>query len=187
MIMSIREQSGVTLIELMIAVALTGLLLAMAVPAMDTFVTSSRQTSTINDFVSSLHVARSTAITTNARVTICPSSDGANCNGVTWNQGWIVFQDPDSDQTVDIGEAIVSTSDGEDDLSILSGDFPLFLTYRPTGRALTLGIGGAAGQFTICDDRGASHAKALIVDLSGRPRVSKTLANGDTPLCPTVI
>ena len=182
--MSIKKQTGVTLIELMIAVALTGLLLAMAVPAMDTFVTSSRQTSAINDFVSSLHVARSTAITTNARVTICPSSDGANCDGVAWNQGWIVFRDPDSDQTVDIGETIVATSEGEQALTIQSGQFPGSLTYRPTGRALAFGIGGAAGQFTVCDDRGASHAKVLIVDLSGRPRISEKLVNGDLPLCP---
>ena len=65
-----RQENGFSLIELMIAVGLTGLLLSMAVPALDIFVANARQTGAINDFVSSIHQARSTAVTTNARVTI---------------------------------------------------------------------------------------------------------------------
>jgi len=174
---------GFTLIELMIAVGLTGLLLSLAVPALDMFTTSARSTSAVNDFVSSMHVARSTAITTNFRTTVCASAGGANCEAVSWDQGWIVFTDRDSDQTVDNGETIVATSEGIDGLSIQSGEFGQFLMYRPNGRVMTASANGNSGQFTVCDTRGSEYAKVLIIDLSGRPRMSKYLADGTSPSC----
>jgi type IV fimbrial biogenesis protein FimT len=177
------QERGFTLIELMIAIGLTGLLLSMAVPALDIFVSNARQTGAVNDFVSSMHVARSTAVTTNTRVTICPSAGGANCDGANWEDGWIVFRDPDSDQNVDAGETIVSTSGPVGDLTIRSGEFSSFLLYRPNGRVMNASLDGSAGAFTVCDDRGAGHAKVMIIDLSGRPRQSYKLPNGNAPSC----
>ena len=176
-------QRGFTLIEMMVAVALTGLLLSMAVPALQQFTSNARQTSTINDFVSSMHIARSTAVTTNFRTTICASSNGVSCEAVTWDQGWIVFSDRDSDQTVDNDETIVASSDGADGLDIRSGEFGQFLMYRPNGRVMTASAAGNSGQFTVCDSRGSEHAKVLIVDLSGRPRLSYHQADGSAPSC----
>ena len=174
---------GFTLIELMIAVALTALLLSMAVPALNAFTSNARQTSTINDFVSSMHIARSTAVTTNFRTTVCASSNGVNCEAVSWEEGWIVFSDRDSDQTVDNDETIVAVSDGAEGLDIQSAEFGQFLMYRPNGRVMTASAAGNSGQFTVCDSRGSDHAKVLIVDLSGRPRLSHYQADGSTPSC----
>ena len=179
-----RGQNGFTLIELMIAVALTALLMSMAVPAMDVFVSNSRQTGAINDLVSSMHLARSTAITTNTRVTLCASASGNDCDGASWADGWIVFGDRDSDQDVDADETIVSTADGVDSLSMVSAEFGQFMLYRPNGRVMNASVNGTSGEFTICDDRGASHAKVMIIELSGRPRQSKTMADGSAPVCP---
>lgn len=170
----------------MIAIALTGLLLSMAVPAMDLFVSNARQTSTINDFVSSMHIARSTAITTNTRVTMCPSANGVTCEDIDWDRGWIVFADLDSDQIVDLAETITSKTAGVNNLSIDSDEFADFLLYRPNGRVMNAAIDGSAGAFTVCDERGADHAKVMIIELSGRPRLSKTLADGSAPSCSTV-
>jgi len=177
------RENGFTLIEMMIAIAITGLLLSMAVPAMNLFVSNARQTGALNDFVSSMHVARSTAITTNSRVTVCPSAGGANCDLVGWDEGWIVFRDADSDQNVDGDEVIVATSAGADGLSFQSGEFSQFLMYRPNGRVMNASLNGSSGEFTICDGRGADHAKVLIIDLSGRPRASDYLADGSSPSC----
>ncbi len=176
-------ERGFTLIEMMVAVALTALLLSMAVPALTAFTSNARQTSTINDFVSSMHIARSTAVTTNFRTTVCASSNGVSCEQVSWDQGWIVFSDRDSDQTVDNDETIVASSDGADGLDIQSVEFGQFLMYRPNGRVMTVSAAGNSGQFTVCDGRGADHAKVLIVDLSGRPRLSYYQADGSAPSC----
>ena len=177
------RKSGFTLIELMITIAVLGILLSLAVPAMNTFVSNSRQTGALNDFISSMHTARSTAITTNSRVTICPSSGGANCEAVGWDEGWIVFRDGDSDQNVDGDETIVASSAGTEGLSFQSAEFNQFLMYRPNGRVMNASLNGNSGEVTICDSRGADHAKVLIIDMSGRPRASEYLADGSSPSC----
>jgi type IV fimbrial biogenesis protein FimT len=178
-----RQERGFTLIELMVGIGLTALLLSMAVPALNLFVSNARQTGAVNDFVASMHLARSTAITTNSRVTVCASSSGSSCQPVDWDQGWIVFSDLDSDQALDANETVISTSAAVDGLSIESSEFSRFVMYRPNGRVMNASVNGNSGQFTVCDDRGADRAKVLIVDLSGRPRISKNLANGNTPNC----
>jgi type IV fimbrial biogenesis protein FimT len=178
-----RRENGFTLIELMIAVGLAGLLLSMAVPALDVFVSNARQTGAINDFVSTIHQARSAAVTTNTRVTICPSSNGTNCQAVGWSSGWIAFADPDSDRNVDNGETIFASKDGVDGLSLQSAEFATYLTYRPNGRVMNASLNGSAGAMTFCDDRGSKRAKVMIIDLSGRPRISDTLADGSAPAC----
>lgn len=181
--MGTTKQHGFTLIELMVAIALLGLLLSMAVPALEQFTSNARQTSTINDFVASLHMARSTAVTINARVTVCASSNQQTCEAVPWDAGWIVFSDQNNNQLVDGTDAIVSASPGTEGLGISSGEFGLALQYRPNGRVVNAGANGMSGEFTVCDSRGDEHAKVLIIDLSGRPRVSKFLADGSNPDC----
>jgi len=180
---AIARQKGFTLIELMVAIALAALLLSMAVPALDSFTTNARQTSAINDFVASMHLARNTAVTTNARVTICASSNGAACEAVPWNQGWIVFADQNSNQLIDGDDAIVTSSSEVRGLTMQSGEFGLALQYRPNGRVTNAGANGNSGQFTVCDERGVDYAKVVIVDLSGRPRLSKKMADGSDPDC----
>ena len=177
------RQKGFTLIELMTAIALSAILLSMAVPALDSFTTNARQTGAINDFVSSMHIARNTAITTNARVTVCASSGGNWCEAVTWEQGWIVFSDQNSNQAIDGNDRVIAASSGINRLSIQSGEFVRALQYRPNGRVINATATGSSGQFTVCDDRGENYAKVVIVDLSGRPRLSKARADGTLPHC----
>ena len=179
-----HRERAFTIIELMIAVALTGILLSMAVPALSSFTQNSRQTGAINDLVSTIHLARSTAITTNSRVTVCTSSSGNDCELVAWDQGWIAFSDANSDQSVNLGETIHSAGAGVEELGIQSGDFAQFLMYRPNGRAMNASVNTNSGEFTICDQRGDDYAKVLIIDLSGRPRVSKHKIDGSSPTCP---
>lgn len=178
-----QRDSGFTLIELMIAISLVAILLATAVPALDDFTNDARQTGAINDFVSAIHLARNTAITTNSRVTMCASATGANCEVTSWDSGWIVFGDLNSNGSLDVGETIVTASATVEGLSIRSGEFPAALMYRPNGRAMTNALTGNSGEFAVCDFRGAEHAKVILVELSGRPRMSEKKANGAPPTC----
>jgi Tfp pilus assembly protein FimT len=102
---------------------------------------------------------------------------------VGWTQGWIAFQDADSDQNVDAGETIISTSGAVDRLTFSSGEFGLFMMYRPNGRVMNTTVNGNSGEFTICDQRGAGHAKVMIIELSGRPRISRRMADGSAASC----
>ena len=159
------------------------MLVGMAAPAMSHLISNSRQTAAINDLVSSIHKARSAAIMTNTRITMCTSDDGNNCGISSWHEGWIVFSDRNSDQILDGNETIIASSNKTKSLNIESGQFGQFLMYRPNGRVMNSSINGNLGEFTICDRRGSSYAKVLIIDLSGRPRTSKNRANGTSPVC----
>ena len=178
-----HKENGFTLLELMTTLSIAAILMSVAVPALRSFITNSAQTGAINDFVSSMHLARNTAITTNARVTVCASIAGATCQEAAWDNGWIIFADENSNQVVDGDERIIGTSAAVDGLTIKSGDFSRYLMYRPNGRIMNNSINGNAGEFTVCDYRGTDHAKIVIVDLSGRPRLSETQASGDAPSC----
>lgn len=169
--------------ELMVVLAIAAILMSLAAPALQTFSNNARQTGAINDFVSSMHLARNTAITTNARVTICASSNGANCETVAWNSGWILFRDINSNQTVDIDESIIGSGAAAGTLSIASSQYGIFLMYRPSGRVMNATTGVNTGEFVVCDSRGPDYAKVIIIDLSGRPKVSKTTMAGTPPSC----
>ena len=89
-----REQAktsgGFTLIEMMIAITLMAILMAIAVPSFKDASLSSEVRSIANDLVAHAALARSEAIKRNAIVTLCVSADGATCGAGGWEQGWIV-------------------------------------------------------------------------------------------------
>ena len=136
-----KRESGFTLIELMFVLSVAAILLSVAIPALQMFTTNSKQTGAINEFVSSMHLARNTAITTNARVTMCASSNATSCEAVSWDSGWILFRDANSNQTIDGTETIIGTGSPDDGLDIVSAQYGQFLMYRPNGRVMSANVG----------------------------------------------
>lgn len=171
------RQKGYSLIELMTTIAVASILITVALPGMNSFRLNSNMTGHVNELISGMHLARNTAITTNSRVTVCASSNGNTCEAVAWESGWIAFIDRDSDQFVDGDERILRVGSDIDGVTITADQYPAFLMYRPNGRAMKNTVSENSGRFTFCDKRGVSHAKAILVDLSGRPRV----ADNETP------
>jgi type IV fimbrial biogenesis protein FimT len=162
------EQRGFTLIELLVTITVLAILLGIGVPGLRDFVLNNRQVSAVNEMVASLQYARTEAITRNRNVSLCPSSDGASCSGSDWAVGWIVFNDPDGDGSVDAGDTVLRHVEALSRIDFVSdGGIANAVTYRRNGRST------ATGDFTLCDARGSSNGKVVILDLSGRPRVQK--------------
>lgn len=87
---SLRMAQGFTLVELMVTVAVIGILAIVAVPAMSNLIRNSRITGQTEELVTSLQLARAEAVRRNARVTMCSSTDGSTCaSSASWT-GWIV-------------------------------------------------------------------------------------------------
>jgi type IV fimbrial biogenesis protein FimT len=171
-------------LELLTALGVGTILLTVAMPNFTSFVRNAAQTEGANELLSALSLARDLAITRNQRVTVCSSSDGASCAEAAWADGWIVFDDKDGDGSLDTGETIERAVTDLGAESFASDEYADFVTYRPNGRAMTTDVTENTGAFTLCDERGAAHARVVLIDMSGRPRVSTAMADGDTPTCP---
>lgn len=103
-----RQQTGFTLIELMVVVALVAILVAIATPSFVSLIQSNRVSAEVNSFAGDLQFARSEAIKQGIPVSVCASSDGKNCLGSnTWQSGWIVFSDLDGSGTVTAGDTVL--------------------------------------------------------------------------------
>jgi type IV fimbrial biogenesis protein FimT len=82
------------MIELMVAVAIVAILVALAAPSFSAIIQRNRIAGQVNSFVGDLQFARSEAIKRGQSVSLCPSSNGTDCLTTnTWHSGWIVFND----------------------------------------------------------------------------------------------
>jgi type IV fimbrial biogenesis protein FimT len=178
------KQRGFTLGELLTTMTVVGLSLSFAIPSFNAIVNNNRRSSGVNQLVSTMYLARSEAITRNTQITICPSQNGVGCQGIPWNQGWLLFTDANSDRTVDPGEFILAHLPANPRLDIQSAEFGNFFVYRPNGRVMVNTVAQNTGQMTFCDPRGADHARVVIVNASGHPRLSEYQSDGSTPVCP---
>ncbi|MEK6807274.1 MAG: GspH/FimT family pseudopilin [Pseudomonadota bacterium] len=86
-------QDGFSLLELMVVMAIAGILMAVAVPGFITTIRNNRLSSQTNEFIYALKFARTEALKRNIPVTVCRSSTQLACNTLSagWEGGWIVF------------------------------------------------------------------------------------------------
>lgn len=157
---------GFTLIELMITLAVAAILLGLTAPSFNDLIKDSRLTTQINGLSASINLARSESIKRSLTVTICKSDNGTACGG-NWNEGWIVFEDINGDGAVDTGDTIIRVNS-----ALTSGNTLVFpgknrITYQSDGFAI-----GYNSTFKLCDDRGYTRAKGLVVSNSGRVRTA---------------
>jgi len=74
-------QVGFTLLELMVVLAIAGILMAVGIPAMGDFLRNGRITAAASDVMAALHFTRSEAIKRRQPVTLCTSTDTINADG----------------------------------------------------------------------------------------------------------
>lgn len=156
--MNKRQQTGFTLYELMITLAIVAVILSFGIPNLRGFTLNSRMTSTANDLHAAFQMARSEAAHAKTNVTICASADpmGAATCGGTWDQGFVVFIDDNADLVRDAGEAVLRAHPPTDTgvfLRIANG--ASYFMYAPSGLGrLDTGGNPALSQVVICDERG---------------------------------
>jgi type IV fimbrial biogenesis protein FimT len=97
-----KRASGFTMMELLMVIAISGILAAIGIPSFQYVTASNRIATELNTLVGDLQFARSEAVKSGLPVTVCASTDGASCaNSDTWDTGWIVFADLNGDKTFD--------------------------------------------------------------------------------------
>lgn len=178
-----KKQRGFTLGELMISLTVMGIGLSIAVPSFQTVVKNNRRAGAINQLITTMHLARSEAVTRNVQVTVCPSTNGTACAATPWKEGWISFPDVNGNRQVDGGETVLASVPAFTELDINTAEFPSFFVYRPNGRVMVNVVAQNTGQLTFCDSRGPTHARVVIISTSGQPRLSEYQMSGAAPTC----
>lgn len=153
-----RQQTGFTLTELLITLAIAALLMTMAVPNFRDFIMNNRLTTQANEFIGALNLARSEAVKRGESITVCSSDDQASCTGTAWNAGWIVMVTGDS-SVLRVYDALP----GATTLTNASSNFSV--QYDSNGFLNS----GATNTFNLCDDRTGETGRQIVVTGTGRP------------------
>ena len=176
--------------ELMIVLALAGVLMAMAVPSMRQFARNNRLTTAANDMLHAFALARTEALKRQVgRVTVCASADpnaGENTLACSYGamSGWIVFVDAGSDGQFDRGADEVLARGAAHSAVTVKNDNDGIVCFNQTGFQ-TVDCGGQTPMqhVVVCDERGDtalgsdSTARTVIITPTGRARVSRLHAD----------
>ena len=173
--MNPRTERGLTLIELMVALTILGILGVLAVPSFNRVIQNNRMATQVNEMVGTLTVARSEAIKQGTSVTVCKSADGSACAGSgTWTQGWIVFLDVGGDGAVDAGTDTILREHGAlGGGNSLAGNAAVanLVTFNSRGFASSIAT-GATGTLSLCNGAGVVDDRGITIQPTGRTRLA---------------
>lgn len=174
---------GYTLVEILIVLAILAIVSSISTGFYRSAIYASKIDIARNLIATDMALTRSEAIQRNARVMMCKSSSGEECNkrrDMGWESGWIVFVDQDGDRNVSQAEPIIrvqpALANGTG-IKYRGSGTSRYIRYKPNGMT------GANGTFTFCNDASGAFAKALILFRTGRLRHSKTTSRGDPLDC----
>ncbi|MFV2059679.1 MAG: GspH/FimT family pseudopilin [Gammaproteobacteria bacterium] len=126
-----QKHSGFTIVELLVTMAVFGVLAAIAFPQMAGFSDNNRLVSQVNNLSANLQYARSEAIRRVRNVTIETLDGTAN-----WHNGWQVYVDTDNSGTAGANELLrVVAALGANSSFVAAGVIPNQVIFTPNGRS----------------------------------------------------
>jgi type IV fimbrial biogenesis protein FimT len=168
-------QHGFTLLELMTALTVLAVLVAIATPSFRQFSANSRTAATANSVANALAVARSEALRRAMPVAICGSNNGVACTGSPdWSGGWLVFTDNSGTagalDATDIPIQYWPAPSGGATVNMVAANADKYVRFNARGMnaqtttdTFTISVPGCTGN----------NISQIVVTVSGSPQLTK--------------
>ncbi len=171
------KPSGFTLVEMLVAISIAAILLAVAVPSFQSLIKRNAVENLQTRLAAGLTAARSEAASRNVVTTICGSNNGASCVANKWSSGWIVFIDLNVNGAWDNGEEILQSFQNNNGylISLKNEAKTAIDALSFTSQGFVRNDTRAYAAF--CDPTKTSdYTRGISVERSGRVMKSKTIA-----------
>ena len=170
---------GFTLIELMVIIAIAGVLLSLAAPGFISFQRNSELTSLANKMFGSINSARSEAMKSGRNAFVVPNDSSS------WSTGWFVYVDMNSNNSFDEGtDLFIQTQPALVSYITMTGNNNAaasnpYISFDSAGYARTVGGNGLTNLALSIKRNDVSTAdtpeqsRLVIVARTGRTRACK--------------
>lgn len=165
-----RRMNGITLIEALIAMTVTAVLLAVAIPAWSHARAAADSIAARMELSSTLLEAVRHSAIAGTEVVVCPHTPAGQCTGQpNWEGGWMAFADLDGNRRHNAHETLLTrVGPLADGVHLRSTSGRTRLVFQPSG-----GNAGSNVTFTLCDSRGPDSATTLVLANNGKMRAGK--------------
>ncbi len=157
-------QHGLTLIELIVAIAVLAILVTWAIPGFQNFTARNQVAAEVMRIKTALALARNTAVTRRTTISVCASPGPAytHCTFDDWDQDWVIVE----------GEATGGSLAGDTVLRVLEASDEVAVSFNRDDRPVRFSALGWSqgynGTFEIFGKRG--NGSSIIVNNLGRQR-----------------
>jgi type IV fimbrial biogenesis protein FimT len=175
--MNTRQHRGFNVIELMFAITVLGVLLAMGVPSFLEMIRNNRVVANTNEVVVALSMARSEALRRGIPISVCAATtpSSSTCVAATagnWANGWIVFTDANGTAgAISAGDEVLQRFDSVTGGVLLTTNNRGFVRFAATGLPAS---GAVETTFSVKHSEcSGSNRRIVRITVTGRLNTNK--------------